>query len=56
MLRKKLIMLVCFFGIASVHSVAFSQSDAEILIDKASTVVSSFATDPDLEWFRETVK
>ncbi len=56
MLRKKLIVLACFFGILSSYAVAFSQSDAEVLIDKASTVVKSFATDPDLGWFRDKVK
>ena len=30
--------------------------EAENLISKASTVVNSFATDPDLGWFREKVK
>lgn len=58
MIRKGLILLVCLLGISLLNTGAFGsdQTDAETLVDKATTVINGFAADPDLNWFREKVK
>jgi len=58
MLRKIFIVLSSLAVITLFSSAGFcaDKTEAENLVSKAATVVNSFATDPDLEWFREKVK
>ena len=58
MMRKGFVILVWLMATALLTANAFgsTKTDAENLIDKATTVVSGFAADPDLKWFRDKVK
>ena len=58
MIRRASIILASLLAIALFSTTAFCDDkvEAENLISKATAVVNSFATDPDLEWFREKVK
>lgn len=49
------VFVICF---SLLNTAAFSSTklDAENLVDKASIVVTGFAADPDLDWFRGKVK
>ena len=57
MIRRASIILAGFFLVTLISSAGLcaDKTEAENLISKAATVVNSFATDPDLEWFREKV-
>ncbi|MGI9537012.1 MAG: lipid-binding SYLF domain-containing protein [Desulfocapsaceae bacterium] len=58
MIRKASIILAGFMVLTLLTSagICADKTDAESLVTKAATVVNGFATDPDLEWFREKVK
>ena len=58
MIRRASIILASLLAITLFSTTAFCDDkvEAENLISKATTVVNSFASDPDLEWFREKVK
>lgn len=58
MMRKGFIVLAWLLATSLLTSSAFgaTKTDAENLIDKATTVVTGFGADPDLSWFREKVK
>ncbi len=43
------------FWAGSVQASDNVKIEAEGLVDKAATVISSFAADPDLEWFRKNI-
>lgn len=59
MKKVKLIWLVllscCFLWAGSVQASNNVEIEAEGLVDKAAAVISSFAADPDLEWFRKNI-
>lgn len=58
MVRKGLFVLICLLTISLTCTNGFSadKDEAEMLVDKASMVVSSFVADPDLGWFRDKIK
>jgi len=58
MKRKVMFILAGLMVITFLSTPGFSDDkvEAENLISKASTVVNSFATDPDLGWFRDKIK
>jgi lipid-binding SYLF domain-containing protein len=58
MLRKISTVLAGFLAITIFSSTAYCDNkvEAENLVSKAATVVTSFAADPDLGWFRKKVK
>ena len=55
---KKALIPVCLFTFFFTCGAAFcsDKTDAENIVDKATIVLKSFASDPDLTWFREKVK
>lgn len=57
-MRKGFIILAWLLATSLLTSHAFgaTKTDAENLIDKATTVVTGFGADPDLKWFRDKVK
>ena len=58
MVRRTSIILAGLLAIMIFSSAAYCDNkvEAENLVSKAATVVTSFAADPDLGWFREKVK
>jgi len=59
MIRKGLIafvLLLSTFLFSVSGAFGSDKVEAEALIDKAAAVVTSFASDPDLSWFRDKVK
>ena len=59
-MKKKLLVLLslCYLSL-SLTAVAISSEDkteAESLVDKSVAIVNSFATDPNLDWFRKKVQ
>lgn len=57
-MRKGFIILAWLLTTSLFTTGAFgsTKTDAENLIDQATTVVTGFAADPDLSWFRDKVK
>ncbi len=58
MVRRASIILAGLLVFTLLSSTGYGDDkiEAENLVSKAATVVNSFATDPDLGWFREKVK
>ena len=58
MVRRASIILAGLLVFMLLSSTGYGDDkiEAENLVSKAATVVNSFATDPDLGWFREKVK
>lgn len=56
--RKTLLITVSLaaFLITCGSALASDKTDAENIVDKATIVLRSFGSDPDLTWFREKVK
>ncbi len=56
-LRVLVVVIVIFvFGVAHASDTTEEYLKAQSLVDSSTNVVRTFSIDPDLEWFRETVK
>lgn len=50
------LLACCVFLVASAQADPKAKIDAEGLVDKSAAVISSFAADPNLDWFRKNVQ